>query len=380
MSMTRTITTGLLLLCGTTTALADVIQLRRSVRLTDGDIVHLRDIADLDGADALALGELVLATMPQDRSAPLELHITDIRHAIELEHAVNWGRIELNGGTVVVRHRPIMQSGPPLAMRSIQLLNEVKGPARRTRSDLTVRQPADELIGLDTLRGWLTRSIMAELGVAPGNLQLAFDVDDEQVLDAFRSRDRFETRPMNNFRLSKRCDFDVRRWSDDSPQDRMIISVEAWIRTELALPKSQIPRGRTLSRNDLALTERWLTPLEHAELAPAADVVGQDSAIVLRTDSPIRQRDLKPKQLIRRGDTVHVDCLVGGGVISMKAVATEGAALGDVITLRKGRDRESFTAKVTGSGRAMVDRNTTIQELAGTKLAGATTSNAKDIP
>ena len=152
------------------------------------------------------------------------------------------------------------------------------------------------------------------------------------------------------------------------------------IRTELALPKSQIPRGRTPSRNDLALTERWLTPLEHAELAPAADVVGQDSAIVLRTDSPIRQRDLKPKQLIRRGDTVHVDCLVGGGVISMKAVATEGAALGDVITLRKGRDRESFTAKVTGSGRAMVDRNTTIQELAGTKLAGATTSNAKDIP
>ena len=84
----------------------------------------------------------------------------------------------------------------------------------------------------------------------PGDLQLAFDVDDEQVLDAFRSRDRFETRPMNNFELSKRCDFDVRRWSGDSPQDRMIISVETLDRTNWHFEITD-PRGRTLSRTTL---------------------------------------------------------------------------------------------------------------------------------
>jgi flagella basal body P-ring formation protein FlgA len=380
MPMTRTITIGLLLLCGASTAIADSIQLRRSARLLDGDIVHLRDIAELDGTEAVALGDVVLATMPQDRTKPLELHIVDIRNALELDRTINWGRIEFNGGTVIVRHRPIMQSGPPLAMRSIQLLEQTRSANRRSRSDAVVRQQADELIGLDTLRGWLARAVTAELDVSPTDLQLAFDADDEQLLDAFRNRDRFETRPMNNFKLSKRCDFDVRRWEGDTPADRQIISVEAWIRTELALPKSQIPRGQTLAEADLVVTERWLTPLEHGELAPARTAIGHDSASVLRTDSPIRRRDLRPRQIIRRGDTVHVDCLVGGGVISMMAVATEGAALGDMITLRKGRDRESFTAKVTGSGRAMVDRTAPARTLAGTKLADAATQHTKDMP
>ena len=380
MSMTRTIMIGLLLLCSASTAIADVIQLRRSARLLDGDIVHLRDIADLDGAEAAALGDIVLATMPQDRSTPLKLQITDIRNALELDRSVNWGRIELNGGTVIVRHRPIMQSGPPLAMRSIQLAEQTRTENRRSRSDAVIRQQADELIGLDTLRGWLARAITAELDVSPTDLQLAFDVDDEQLLDAFRSRDRFETRPMNNFKLSKRCDFDVRRWKDDTPLDRRIVSVEAWIRTELALPKSQIPRGQTLTASDLTVSEHWLTPLEHGELAPARTAIGHDSAAVLRTDSPIRRRDLRPRQIIRRGDTVHVDCLVGGGVVSMLAVAPEGAAMGDLVTLRKGRERESFTATVTGSGRAMVDRTAPVQTRAGTKLAGAATQPTKDMP
>ena len=377
MGMKRNITGGLLLLCGASTAFADVIQLRRSIRLVDGELVHLRDVADLDGPDAVALGDVVLATMPQDRSKPLQLHIVDIRNALEVDRNVNWGRIEFNGGTVIVRHRPIMQSGPPLAMRSIQLLEQVKTSGRRPHADAVVRQQADELIGLDTLRGWLARAVTAELGISPTDLQLSFDADDDELLDAFRSRDRFETRPMNNFKMSKRCDFDVRRWSSGAAQDRRIISVEAWVRTELALPTSQIPRGHTLTLNDIELTERWLTPLEHNELAPVDNAIGYDSAGVLRAGSPIRQRDIRARQIIRRGDTVNVDCLVGGGVITMQAVATEGAALGDMITLRKGRERESFMAKVTGTARAMVDRTTPVH--AGSKLAGAA-QHTKDMP
>ena len=59
--------------------------------------------------------------------------------------------------------------------------------------------------------------------------------------------------------------------------------------------------------------------------------------------------------LLDRGDQVVVRCLVGGAAISLKARAESAGGLGESIELRKGRERETFTAIVTGPGEALID-------------------------
>lgn len=54
---------------------------------------------------------------------------------------------------------------------------------------------------------------------------------------------------------------------------------------------------------------------------------------------------------------MNVDCLVGGGVLSTQAVAVNDAAAGDMIELRKGRERETFTARAVGPGKAVLDQS-----------------------
>ena len=46
---------------------------------------------------------------------------------------------------------------------------------------------------------------------------------------------------------------------------------------------------------------------------------------------------------------------MGGAAISLKAKAETAGGLGESIELRKGRERDTFTAIVTGPGEAIID-------------------------
>ena len=69
----------------------------------------------------------------------------------------------------------------------------------------------------------------------------------------------------------------------------------------------------------------------------------------------LRSRDLAQPLLIKRGDDVRVSCLVGGAVMTLRATAESSGVAGDSITLRKGRERNTFTARITARGEAVLE-------------------------
>jgi flagella basal body P-ring formation protein FlgA len=65
-------------------------------------------------------------------------------------------------------------------------------------------------------------------------------------------------------------------------------------------------------------------------------------------------RDISRKPLVKKGSSVEVTAVDGVLAISMKAVAMENGAQGEMVTLRNPESRKDFTAMVVGENRAQV--------------------------
>ena len=88
----------------TSTALADSIELRRSIRRDVADRpVLLRDIAVLDGEHARSLASVEIVAvgdLPADRTIAID--IAEVRACLDAAGAA-WARIDLTGGSVRIR-------------------------------------------------------------------------------------------------------------------------------------------------------------------------------------------------------------------------------------------------------------------------------------
>jgi len=65
-------------------------------------------------------------------------------------------------------------------------------------------------------------------------------------------------------------------------------------------------------------------------------------------------RDLARRPLVRKGDLVEVSVAEGQLTVTMKALAMESGAQGDVVTLRNPESRKDFVAVVTHENRVQV--------------------------
>lgn len=347
--MTLRLLTALAPLLATAAASGDSIVLLDSVRLADGEI-RLSDIAELRGDYASGLGAIVVGSLEQDADRAMELRITDVRRLLD-EHGVHWGRIELSGQTVAVRASVDVHGSAPLAMQPLDTSNRLQAAPRRSMQ----RSMAASLIDRSTLRGWIARRIATVLEVDPTNLQLDFPADRSAMLDAPLDGARFEVKLLNSPKQSKRLEFEVRRWVDGRPTTRDLITVEPAVRTTVATLRTDVPRGRPILAEHIEAVEQWMSPLERLGRVSPEAIDGQAAAIRLRTGTMLRQRDLEQPVLIRRGDEVRVSCFVGGAVMTLRATAEAGGIAGDTIRLRKGRERTTFTARITARGEAVLE-------------------------
>lgn len=338
-------------------AIGDSVTLHHSVRFTGpGDTVHLADIATLEGEYATSLGAIEVTAFEAGMSSPLELHVSSVRTAMEL-HEVHWGRIELHGHRVIIRARSSEHIEPPLAMQPSSIN---KAPGHRTASRHAMdRSMADVLLDTPTFRGWLARSITNTLGVDAADLKLDFSRDQTALLDASLTEGRFEIKPLNIAMHSERLDYEVRRWEGGRPMSTDLVSVNPTIRTSVASIRVDVQRGRPIAAEHVEHVEQWLTPLQRSgRVAPDA-VEGRAAVIRLRAGTILRERDLKLPVLVKRGDKVVVRAIAGGHVLELDAVAESGGTAGEIIELRYGRERKTFTARITARGEAVRDLSMT---------------------
>ena len=338
----------LALMAAASSLMADTITLRSTASIPlDADTIHLGLIADLDGPEAEAWADLTIAES-SDRDET-RITIGEIRARLDAA-GVHWGRVNLNGREVTVRHRQRETSAAPVAMKPIQVTDAARRPAPR----ITASSASDETSSR-TLRGAVTRFLIKTLGTTPESLKITFDAADQQWLDESIDESRYQIAAMSDLLFTDRLDLEIRRWAEGRPGERRILKVKPLIRCVIAEAAVGLPRHQPIKKEQVNAVEAWLTPSQRSIRLEPIDVIGRVPVSPLKAGTMFRARDIRAVQLIDRGDQVMVRCLVGGAAISLKARAESPGGLGETIELRRGRERETFTAVIIGPGQAIMD-------------------------
>lgn len=116
-----------------------------------------------------------------------------------------------------------------------------------------------------------------------------------------------------------------------------------------------VPRGRGERLSLDGLEPRRVDVLRERQAVPAA-ILSED--MVVARDMPagrlLTWRDVVRRSLVKRGGVVEVVATEGGFAISMKGLAMQDGAKGDVVRVRNLESRREFTALVTAENRAEV--------------------------
>ena len=332
-------------------ARADEITLKISVRLdADASAVHLADIAELTGQQAAGFGDLVIVELSETDEMS-EITVQQVRDKLS-EAGVHWGRVQLNGGRVLVEIPRRAADSRPLAMAPAALATRVQRPPRVER--IAEHQPGADLVASHTLGGVVARMIAAKLRVNPPDLRLRFDPGDSAFLETPEDAYRFEIQPLSSLR-SDRIELAVRAWSQGRIQVRRSLTVRPLVRAETLVAARDINRDEVFDESDLTVEWQWLRPGEAAALPTLVQAVGSASTKPLRAGDVVVRKHLRSQILVKRGDLTMVRCLVGGIVISLHAEARADGAEGESIEFRKIGERETFRATVTGPAEAVID-------------------------
>lgn len=334
------------------TARADAVHLKTSVRLPPGaDVVHLRDVAELEGADAERFADLVVAPVERPDTTN-EIPLQVIREALDAA-GVHWGRVNLAGNRVVVRCSGRARAEAPRPMTGASLL-EASGKAGAGGDAPAEATLASTLIDRPSLRGTIARRFVKDLDLAPDRIRLMFDTSDRERLDGFEQRVTWELRLEDNAR-SDRVTITVRGWTDGRVVDSAHVTVRPQLLVSTAVLARDVKRDEALTRTDVTSEDAWLPPSQVPLCARIQDVEGRFAQRSMRSGTSLRTRQLRSPTLVDRGDRVVVRCMVGGIVLSLQAEARADGAAGDTIEFRKLGERNTFLATVTERGEAVFD-------------------------
>jgi flagella basal body P-ring formation protein FlgA len=343
-----TIVVGLALATASPTT-GDSIRLWASVRLPAGaDAVRLADVAELEGAEAEQYADLVIAELTDDRL--LEIDIRQVRQKLE-EAGVHWGRVNLSGRAVVVR--PHRTAAAPAAMTAASLT------AGRADDDRPSRSAALDLVAANiieepTVGGVIAQYMARGLDIDPQDLRIIFDGADQDLLEQSSQTYRIELKPESSL-SSDRVTFTVRLWSDGVVASSGQISLRPMVCARTAVLGRDVERGEPIGERDFTVTRQWLPPLQAALTCDPVGAVGRLACKRLKAGETLRDKNVRRPTIIERGDRVMVRCLVGGVVISLQAEACGDGAAGEAIEFRKLGERDTFLARVTGPGEAVLD-------------------------
>jgi flagella basal body P-ring formation protein FlgA len=329
-------------------AAADSITMWSSARSApDATTVQLSDIATLKGPNASAFASLSVGEIHGQRGTTIT--VGQVRQALDAAGA-HWGRIDLHGAATRVSAGPQRATTMPLAMQPIRLR------ASAVTANMVPRtQSAAALTDGNTLKNEVVRFLVATLDTTPDRLRVVFDDSDEVWLSDSLEGSRYQIRPMSNQKLSDRLDLEIRRWQAGRPGERRLLKVKPLVRCTVAEAAADIPRSNVITPAHINEVEVWLTPSQRSIRLEGVDVVGRLPVAPIRKGTILRARDVRAIPLVDRGDQVTVRCLVGGAAIALRAKAESAGGLGETIELRRGRERETFTATVCGPREAVID-------------------------
>ncbi|MBX3364378.1 MAG: flagellar basal body P-ring formation protein FlgA [Phycisphaeraceae bacterium] len=325
---------GVLAVLLPTIARADgMVELRSVARLIEGRPVLLKDVAELSGADALALADVVMlehAAVGRAAGARwVELSISDVQSRLRAHDPAALARVVLRGRACavieVVASTPVERAAPapePGYVRS----------APGTIGDLIERTIAETLL------------------VPLSDVRCVFSPADRELV----------TRPVGTWSMdirvcgsSSRLPLAIKAFDGELLMHDATIRVDVQVRRDVVVSAAPAGRGQVVSQGAFAITEQWLAPSVRP-VAPT-QAFGQELRTAVNAGAVIEERHLVPPLVIARGDRVVVHVASGTVLIEEHARALQAGRLGDVIDLEPlDGSRRRLRARVQGPGRAAI--------------------------
>lgn len=334
--MIRSLLSLLILVC-TAPALGDTttVSLRTGARVSQGEPITLRMVADLSGPFTETLGELVI-----EPAASLR-------------------------GTTTVSIDLVRDLVLASAEKSVVLVKgticELRVTSPRSDTSNTNAQTTQPVVkaGATTLQDQVTAHLTAMFGVDEDSIRLTFESRDKDLLGTAINGRVAEIRASG---FGRRVPLNVAIYDGDRVIAEGSVRVEVSLKRSLAVLSGDLPRGETLSAEHLVSQERWIDADDASFTVEQA--IGQMTKRRLRVGDTLRADVLEAPILIFRGDVVTVRSVRGSAVVRLRARATQDGRLGEQIDLehttqQDGRARRSrMTARVIGAGQALIGFST----------------------
>lgn len=327
----------------------DSITLKQSIQTSQvGPAILLRDIAELQGPEAIALGDVEVLRV-NGRQA-VEITVSDIRRRLD-EAGVHWGKVNLNGRSVTIRPGREPAAGAPRAMTPAQI--EPIAIAQNIDAGRDERI-ARELMDEPTLRGAIANLIVSHMRMPPEHLQLGFERADDDLLSTRTDAARFELHPLGSL-AGDRIEMRVRVWESGKVQRSSNVTINPLLRISAATLQNDVQKDQMITETDVLERDHWLPPSQASQMVNRVGAIGRIATRRMNAGEVLREKTIRRDITIKRGDLVTVRCLIGGAVISLQAEARGDGGEGDTIEFRKQGERDTFHATITGRGEAVVD-------------------------
>jgi flagella basal body P-ring formation protein FlgA len=167
------------------------------------------------------------------------------------------------------------------------------------------------------------------VGALPAHLKLAPCAQVQPYLPS-------GSRPLGRSRIGLRCEQGAAHWNVSLP-----VTVRLWAPSLVA--SGALPTGTVLEARHLATAEVDLAERADPAIGSSAAAIGRTLQRSLAAGDPVRQADLKTRQLFATGDTVRI-VAVGAGY----AVSSEGQAMGPGLEGQNARVRTDSGRIITG--------------------------------
>jgi len=332
------ITTGLIAalicVCCALPVNADSIRLHDDIGVSS-EKVTLKQVAELTGDDATALGDTVVGEFENDAKR-LTITLDQVRDALK-DQGINWGLMSLRG----YRRCHVKRTG------------EIDEPARS--NDRAVAANIEQRVDRGTsatLRDEVEQVIHKMADTPLEDLRITFRDHDRKRLQRSALESRFEIAPSATSAIG-RLPLTVRRYEAGRAVETFTVTADVQKRAKAVITKKPLSRGDRFTKRAVNVKEVWLTD-DRTPIADVSLVVDQQAGGALDSGSLVYPDDLRSPELVKRGELVTVRCINGALVVRTVARARGDGAMGETIKLRNESSHETFHARVTGRRKASV--------------------------
>lgn len=306
----------------------DSIRVRESVERASPGPITLADVAEISGEDAGKLGGIVV--LSNAGAGESTVSVETIRGLLEVRDDVNWGRLELRGGSCRV------WVGKPEAAKP-------KAPAARAGKE-PLPIPDGPIV-----RRLIEERIIAALGVTSADVRLTFEDRDAELLHTSTLGRASEITLVGS---SPEQPVSVTLYEGDRIAASGTVRVGVRVRRVAAVLSDELKRGEDVTAAKLTGEERWLP--HTVDCVSVEDAVGRVAKAALPQGRVLEASDVQAPLVVKRGELVRVHCVNGSFVLKTTARAMGDGRLGELVTLQPVGSARTFQARMDAPGIAVL--------------------------